>query len=653
MRRKLVRTAKLATVAALGILAGCSSSSTSETQPSVEARKAPTLAVDDLTFKDLNKNGTLDPYEDWRLPVDERVADLISKMTVPEKAGLMVHASLRGFTGPGGAVLDAPATSPPGPAGAPASAAPSPSRMILEWHVRWILVRPAAGEEPEVTARFSNGVQEIAESSRLGIPATFSSDPRHSARPYGVTGEPAVPPISQWPEPIGFGAIGDPEVVREFGRIGAREYRALGLHVGLHPMADIATEPRWNRITGTFGEDAKLVADLTRAYVLGFQGEQLGPEGVLCVTKHWPGDGPVKDGLDPHNDYGRWQVYPGNQFDYHIIPFQAAFEAGTAGIMGAYAIPVGVDTVGMNFSKKVMTDLLRVKYGYDGYVVSDWNRNMPWGVEELSMKDRQRLMIEAGVDQLGGESDPVLIRELAEEGTISEARLNESARRILKPMFQMGLFEDPYVDPEQTKAIVASPEFVEAGAIAQRKSIVLLKNSENVLPISGTPRVYVENVNAEIAGRYGTVVDNPRDADVAIIKVNAPYAVHEGGGGFFAGAHEGTLAYAGAENAEELAVIRRVASSGTPTIVCMFMDRPAVLSEFIGEVDGVLAHFGVNDDALLDIVFGRHNPTGKLPFNLPRDMASVLKQLADVPHDLENPLFKYGFGLTYGAAASE
>jgi beta-glucosidase len=632
-------------------------------QPSLGSRKGPTLKIAGLAFKDHNRNGVLDRYEDWRLPVDARVSDLVSRMTLEEKAGLMIHASLAGFTGPGGVVLDAPAA--PGGAGGAGGPRPrqpgvtpldrpTPRELLLKRHVRWLLVRPNAAEPPEITARFHNGMQEIAEESRLGIPLAFSSDPRHSPRRFAIqpTGAfPAGPNISQWPEQIGFAAARDPNLVREFGRIAAQEYRALGISVALHPMADIATEPRWNRIAGTFGEDVKLVSELVKAYIEAFQGKQLGPQSVLCVTKHYPGDGPVKDGLDPHNDYGKWQVYPGKHFDHHLIPFRSAFAAGAGGIMGGYAIPVGVDTVGMNFSKIIITERLRKKDRFDGLVVTDWLRNMPWGVEHLSEKERQKLIVDAGVDQIGGDNDPQYILELVKEGAISETRLDQSARRVLKPMFQLGLFENPYVDADRARVVVASPDFVRAGEAAQRRSIVLLKNAGNLLPLAGTPRMYVEGLRREAAAPYGTVVEDPKDAAVSIIGVNAPYALHSGGGSFFRGAHEGTLAYAGAENARELEAIKRLATSGTPVVVVMFLERPAVLSEFINDVPAVLAHFGVEDRAILDVIFGRFAPGGKLPFNLPRDMASVEAQLPDVPHDLKNPLFPYGFGLSYGNAS--
>lgn len=644
--------------AALLILAAAASGAPK--QPVLGSRTVPVIKADGLSFRDLNRNGKLDKYEDWRLPPEQRVADLIAQMTLEEKAGLMIHSSLMGFTGPGGVVLDAPPPPrggagggfvPPRREGVIPLDRPSPTELILKRNVRWILLRPNPAEPPEVSAKFANGLQEIAESSRLGIPLALSSDPRHSPSRRGAVFPAAAPAggapnISQWPEQIGFAAAGDPPLVREFGRIAAKELRALGIHVTLSPMADIATEPRWNRIAGTFGEDVRTVSMLVKAYIEAFQGPRLGAESVLCVTKHFPGDGPVKEGLDPHNDYGRWQVYPGGQFDHHLIPFKAALEARTGGIMPGYAIPVGYDTVGMNFSRVIVGGLLRKKMAFDGVVIADWLRNMPWGVENLSEKQRQQRMVEAGVDQIGGDNDPKYIIELVKEGAVTESRLNESARRVLKPMFELGLFENPYVDPEVTKSVVASKAFMDAGAAAQRKSVVLLKNANGLVPVGAGKRIFVENIGKETAALYGTVVGDPKEADVVIVGVDAPFEVHKGGASFFRGAHEGSLAYTGAENAGELGKIRRLVASGKPVVVAMYMDRPAVLTEFIDQAGAVLAHFNVTDAALLDVVFGRAPAAGRLPFDLPRDMDSVRKQKEDVPHDLENPLFRTGFGLT-------
>ncbi|HTS60409.1 MAG TPA: glycoside hydrolase family 3 N-terminal domain-containing protein [Candidatus Acidoferrales bacterium] len=661
------------------LLAVCAAALPAAEQPGIEARKAPLIAKDGLKFRDLNKNGVLDPYEDWRLPVERRVADLLSRMTPEEKAGLMIHSSLAGFTGPNGEVLGMPAAGGRGfpgrgaPAGSSASrafqgranqnnvqpmGAANPTQLVAERNVRYILVRPNAGEAPEVTARFHNGLQEMAEASRLGIPIVFSTDPRHSGG-RGGTGKPV---ISQWPDQLGLAAARDPELVRQFGHIAAAELRAIGIHCLLGPMADTATEPRWNRINGTFGEDANLNATLIKAIIEGFQGKQLGPQSVMTVTKHFPGDGPVKDGYDPHNNYGKWTIYPGNNFDYHLIPFRAAFEAGTGGVMGGYFIPVGKDTVAINFSNAMINGLLREKMGFQGLVVTDWLRNMPWGVEKLSEKDRQKMMVLAGVDQIGGDNDPGVILAGVKDGSIPMGVIDAAARRILRPVFQMGLFENPYVDPEKAKTTVASETFRAAGYAAQVRSTVLLKN-DGVLPAVPGKKLYVEGIPREAASRFGTVVDDPKGADLAILRVASPATTYPYGGAFAPGAGRGganpapppavatygiTLAYGNAANWQVLEDIRRVAASGTPTVVIVNMDKPVILTEFLDRVAGVFGAFGAGDDALLDVVFGKAAPSGKLPFDLPSDMPSVMAQAADVPFDMDDPLFKFGFGLTYG-----
>ena len=686
-------------------------------QPMIEARVAPILKVAGLTFKDLDKNGVLDPYEDWRLPIDRRVDDLVSRMTVEEKAGLMFHASIQGATGPNGEVLDTMGSMGGGRSAGAGSqrtgiarailgrtnpynveaVEPAPAaEIILKRGIRWAVIRPGS-EAPEITATFVNNLQQLAEGSRLGIPMVPSDNPRSGIRRsvLGVemAGQPAMPAtpssVSQWPGQLGLAAIGDAEAVREYARIAAEEMRAMGLRALLCPQADLATEPRWNRIGGTFGEDAEWASRLVAAYVEGFQGRQLGPESVLTVTKHFPGDGPVKDGYDPHSDYGKWTIYPANQFEYHLVPFKAAIRAGTGAMMGAYMIPVGQDTVAVNFSKAMATGLLREKLGFKGVLITDTLRSMPWGVEHLSQKDRHKTMVLAGVDQILSENDPKYVIECVREGSIPAARLDVSARRILRATFQLGLFENPYVDPAKAKEVVGNPRFVAAGHLAQERSIVLLKNAGSVLPVAAGRKLYVQNIDKAVAAQYGTVVDDPKGADVALIRITTPAIVYPFGGGFGFGAGGGrggggrggggrgaggrggtgsgepagrggaaapvtvptvlgnTLAYTGSANQSQLDDVLKLASTGTPTIVCVDMDRPAILTEFIDQAAGVFAAFGADDAALLDVVFGRHEPTGKLPYDLPADMPSVAAQAADAAHDLEDPLFKFGFGLTY------
>jgi beta-glucosidase len=615
-----------------------------QAQPRLGARQVSILPVDGVRFKDLNGNSRLDPYEDWRRPLDERVEDLLSRMTLEEKAGLMVHPALG--MGEGGALLEETYVIRPTP-DREVVMGPATTDAIVHRHIRHVLTR--SSDPPEVLARWNNNLQELAESSRLGIPVVISSDPRHGFRHVPEATEVRAGAFSQWPEPIGLAATRDADLVRRFGAIAAQEYRAVGIRTALHPMADLATEPRWGRISGTFGEDAALSAGMTRAYIEGFQGEGgLGPEGVATMCKHFPGGGPQRDGLDPHHDYGREQVYPGGNFDYHLIPFRTAIEAGTAQMMPYYGIPVGItgEEVGMSYNREIITGLLREELGFEGVICTDWGITsiMPWGVETLPVEQRYRKALEAGVDQFGADHTPEIIVGLVSRGEIAEERVDQSARRLLRVIFQLGLFEDPYVDPRRAAEIAGSAPFQAAADLAQRQSMVLLKNGPadgaRVLPLKEGMQLYVEGLSPVVAAGYGTVVEDLGAADAALLSVKAPA---ERGTGFFSFIPQGNLAFVGEELAHLLDVMR-----SKPTVVAIMLERPAVIPEIAEEAAAVLGTFGAGDEALLDVIFGRHVPTGKLPFELPSSMEAVERQREDLPYDSENPLFGFGFGLTYG-----
>ncbi len=591
-----------------------------------------------MDYRDLNGNGALDAYEDPRRPIEERVEDLLAQMTLEEKAGLMYHTPIG--MNPDGTLLEEPA---------PFSPIATPElvhgRHITHFNIYWT---PGAQE----VAAWHNRLQKLAEEARLGIPVTISTDPRH-----GFSDNPATSmssgSFSQWPEPIGLAAAGDEELVRQFGDVARQEYLAVGIRVALHPMADLSTEPRWARASGCFGEDAELASRLLAAYIRGFQGDELGPHSVACMTKHFPGGGPQADGEDPHFATGKDQVYPGDNFEYHLRPFEAAFAAGTAQIMPYYGRPVGteLEEVGFGFNRDVITGLLRERYGFDGVVCTDWGLATDadlgdwifyakcWGVEELSAADRVAKIVDAGCDQLGGENDPALLVELVRSGRIGEERIDESVRRLLRDKFRLGLFDDPYVDEDAVLTVAGRDDFRRAGAEAQRRSLVLLAN-DGALPVQGRPRLYVEGVAREAAEQYAEVVESPEDADLAILRVASPFEPREG---FLESIfHQGSLEFPAAERERILGVAGRV-----PTVVDVFLDRPAILTEIAAGVAALVGSFGAGDDALLDLVFGRFAPTGKLPFELPSSMDAVLRQLPDVPYDSEAPLFPFGHGLTF------
>jgi len=599
--------------------------------------------ADGVRYRDLCGTGRMEPYEDPRLPVEDRVADLLARMTLPEKAGLLFHTMLRadedGLYEPGPDCDDIPHD------------VLSTSRLIGEAHINHFNAAPRI--PPRRYAEWQNRVQALAAETRLGIPVTLSSDPVH-----GFTDNPATAmastTFSRWPEPLGLAAAGDEKLVAEFAEVVRREYLAVGIRMSLGPQADLATEPRWSRLPGTFGADAEHAAGMVQAYVQGLQGERLGPQSVACMTKHFPGAGPQLRGEDAHFRYGREQVYPGGNVDYHLRPFEAAFAADTAAVMPYYAIPVGlgVEEIGFGFNRDVVTGWLRGRYGYEGVVCSDWGlvtdvrvegMRWParcWGAEHLSRIERVHRILAAGVDQLGGEFCPELVVELVRSGALGVERIDASARRILRVKFALGLFDDPYVDPEVAERLVGNAEFTAAGVRAQQRALTLLKNGP--LPLRRGIRMHLDGVDPAVAARYGEVVAPSAVADVALVRLNAPYERRETGVDYEAGFHQGRLDLPGDRIAELVARFAEV-----PTVLVVHLDRAAVLPEVVAASAATLGDFGATDAALLEVLFGEAAPGGRLPIELPSSMAAVEASREDVPNDTQSPLFPAGHGLTY------
>lgn len=600
--------------------------------------------IDGNTFRDLNKNGKLDIYEDSKQPVEERITDILKQMTLEEKAGMMFINGAR--VNEDGSIEDKPATGM-------FAFAPNGLKLMQEKKMNhfnlWAV--PSAAS----LAKWYNLMQQEAEKTRLGIPITIASDPRNhfSNNIFAMTAN----SFSQWCEPLGLAAIGDEKLTQQFADISRQEYIAVGIRESLHPQIDLATEPRWPRISGTFGEDAQLTARMAKAYILGYQGVSLSSTSVATMTKHFSGGGPQKEGLDPHFPFQKGQVYPGKNFNYHLIPFEAAFAAHTAAIMPYYGVPVGQtsEDVAFSFNKDIITGLLRNKCKYDGVVCTDWglitDTHMgdvvwparAWGVEKLSEEERVKKVIDAGVDQFGGENCPQYVIKLVKDGKLTEARIDESVRRLLRQKFQLGLFDNPFVDETKVSQVLGNPEFAQAAETSQRRAMTLLKNDNKTLPLQqGKLKIYVKNVDAKVAAQYGTVVTNPKDADIAILRLNTPFYPVETPITMARMFHHGDLDFKGKEKDSILRLLSTV-----PTIVDIYLDRPAVIPEISAKAKGLLADFGASDAAVLDVIFGKAKPEGRLPIELPSSMDAVRNQKEDVPYDSKNPLYKFGYGLSY------
>lgn len=571
------------------------------------------------------------PYQDATLPISQRVDDLLARMTLDDKAGLMFQPMA-----PMGTDLDEP-----GMFGSPSM------RKIIDrriTHVN-ILQSPTARE----LAEWHNAVQRMAADTALGIPFTISSDPRHS-----FTNNPAAAllsgPFSQWPEFLGFGALDDPELTRRFADTVRREYLAVGIRTALHPQIDLATEPRWARASGTFGSSAEVAGRLGVAYTLGLQGEQLGADSVSTMAKHFPGGGPQLNGEDPHFDYGREQVYPGGRFELHLQPFRELIAAGVAQLMPYYGMPVGTEyeEVGFSFNKQIITGLLREQLGFDGVVCTDWGilSRTFWGVEHLSFEERMLKSLDAGVDQFGGEFQPAVLAGLVRDGRVEEARLDTSVRRLLREKFRLGLFDGArYVDPDAADAIVGTAEARAAGHAAQVASQTLLANDGPVtLPLAGQPKVYVEGMEPEALAGWAHVVPTPAEADLAIVRTSAPWEPRGVPGDIEFFFRAGSLAF----HDDELAHLAELAGQ-VPLVVDVYLDRPAILAPVVQLASVVTANYGASDDAFVEILFGASQPRGRLPFEIPSSMAAVEANLSDVPDDTVDPTFPVGHGLGFGA----
>ncbi len=562
-------------------------------QPQLGSRNVPLITVDGLRFRDLNRDGKLEPYEDWRLPAQQRANDLAGRMSLEEKSGLMMHAS-------------APAKGSPEIGRGTEYDLAKAGEMISGKKVMTFITRLTA--PPAAFAKQNNLLQELAEKTRLAIPLTISTDPRNSFEAtVGASNDAGS--FSQWPDTTGMAALGRPDVTRKFGDIARQEYLSVGIQMTLSPQADLSTEPRWSRIDGTFGEDPQVAKSMVEAYIAGFQEGETGlhPGSVACVVKHWVGYGAMKDGLDSHNSYSRHAVFSDKAFEQHLVPFEGAFAAGVAAVMPTYAILDGVNVngkplepVGAGFNKQLLTELLREKYHFDGVILSDWlvtescrgeclqgaaagvapsitpgAFGMPWGVENLTVEQRYAKALDAGIDQFGGVADSGVIVNLVREGKIPEARIDESARRLLRQKFDLGLFENPYVDEAKAAMTVGRPEFKQVALKTQERSMVLLTNKKLELP-ERRKKVFLVGVSSAAATSAGlTPVATIGEAEYAVVRLAAPYQKLHPGYFFGSRQHEGDLDFKAGD--PQLIEFEKVAKQ-LPTIAVVYLDRPAILA---------------------------------------------------------------------------
>ena len=554
------------------------------------------LLIDDgFAFKDLNRNDSLDQYEDWRLSPEERADNLATQLSIEEIAGLMLYSSHQAVPmvsqmGFGSSLYNGKSFEESG--AKPSDLSDDQKKFLRDDHLRAVLVTRV--ESPAVAAEWNNNMQAFVEGLDHGIPANTSSDPRHEANATTEFNAGAGGQISLWPTSLGLAASFDPALMYRFGEIASEEYRALGITTALSPQVDIATEPRWFRFDGTFGEDPQLATDMARAYCDAFQttpeSKGWGVKSVNAMVKHWYGYGAQEGGRDSHFASGKYATFPGKNLAMHKRSFvEGAFklEGGTAmasAVMPIYSIlwnqdPSG-ENVGGSYSQWLIQKQLRDEAKFEGVICTDWGitKDMkvldspiggkPWGVEQLSEAERHYKILKAGVDQFGGNNEigPIVeayemwIKEFGEKE--ARARFELSARRLLLNVFRVGLFENPYLDPAETQKTVGKPEFMREGYEAQLKSVVMLKNHANqVLPIKDKKKVYVpkrhfpaipgmwggiseektvEPIDLTLVRKYYEVVEQPEQADFALCLIQEPSSgigyskedVKKGGNGY-------------------------------------------------------------------------------------------------------------------------
>lgn len=707
------------------------------------------LYQDGHAFKDHNRNGSLDIYEDWRNTPAERAEDLVKQMPVEYLSGMLTNGHTVNV--PGYASMSVSGIlyngKPFQESGAdPWAVCDKLIKAINDFDTRQILM--AHSESPTTSARWNNEVQKLCEAAPYGIPSCNSSDPRNEIKATDEYNAGSGGICSQWPTPLGLAATFDTDVITDFANTVKKEYRAIGFGTALSPQADLATDPRWRRNPGTFGENPQLVADLSRAYIDAFQTtdnkklrieDGWGHESINCMVKHWPAGGAGEGGRDAHISIGKYAVFPGKNLKLGMDTFKkGAFEldgptGSAAAVMPYYTVswdqdPSG-ENVGNSYNKYIIDSLLRKTYGFEGIVCTDWgivpDYNMDpltthgkcYGVEDMTIGERIFKILDAGVDQMGGSvfADQIMqaydiwVEKYGEDS--ARRRWEASAKRILTGFFRIGIFENPYVDPENADKVLNDPELHAKGELAQRKSVVMVKNNSEALPLAEKAKVYVPLRNipgiysmtgrqkkapyigysvdtAEVAKRY-TIVDTPEEADFALVAITEPEGgigyskkdVEKGGNGYlpislqyspYTAEHARETSIAGGdpaegftnrsykgktlcvENSTDLDLVRDTKASmgDKPVVVILSTTRPVVM-EFEPWADAILVAFGVRSSAYLDIITGAFEPYGLLPMQFPADMKTVEEQFEDTPHDITPYLdacgnrYDFAFGMNW------
>jgi len=732
------------------------------------------IQSDRYAFKDLNRNNLLDQFEDWRVDFETRAASIVREIPVDQMMGMKMN--------------------PFGIGSVNADALDDDIRNRLEIGYRQLRA-PGSNTTGRVKASWNNMVQEYIETldSIVCIPAVWIADPREGD-------------VSAWPSNLAMAATFDPETGAEYGRLMSEEWRAMGISMQVATQMDLATEPRWKRISGTFGEDPALSADMARAVINAWQstydstGNDLGwgEHSVNNQMKHWPGDGAAEGGRESHTRDGAYNVFPGGQFFTHLMPFVACMNLpGKTGKVSAamtnFSVgieadgsPVGKERVASSYSKYKINTLLREKYGWDGYILTDFGiiTGKNFGVENLTPAECMLAILEAGCDAFGGEGrsgqkDIDLAMEAYKLGVnkLGEESMNKimrhSTERILRTHFNVGIVDNPYLSVEKAETVPNNAEHNARGYQAMLRSVVMLKNSGSIIHKTeegaGKPTVYIPRVfraatagrqvspasanpafSLEAAGEFFNVVTDklagkftgpkddkgnptvsPKDiirasaaeiakCDFALVRMTSPQngnPTYMGFGGITSDGKKYTYlpislqyrpytansefvrresiggdmievtetssdgygdtktlkkenrSYFGQtaiiRNETDLDLLLKTASAAKKVIVALNVSNPMVFKEFESKVDAILVGFGgdrsayLPDKAFLEIIAGKVEPSGLLPFQMPADMETVEAQFEDVPRDMrchtdsDGNTYDFAFGLNWSGVIKD
>lgn len=670
--------------------------------PAIGTVSRKVIQQDNLYFKDIDGSGTVSVVNDWRRSPQERAAAYVQQMTVDEKIGqlflsdwrmgpkypsprLQGHVPVADESG----VLDDAEVNQKTIFGE--QKLPGTTTLLKDWFARHTILRENAA--PDDLADYLNQLQAVAETCERFVPVVAASNSRNENGEVVFGMNDAAGVFATWPGTMGVAAAvkgAGIEVADQWAEAIRRSWEGCGLRKGYMYMADCMTDPRWQRTFGTFGEDPELICQIMEHIIPRIQGSDEGvtANGVGVTTKHFPGGGARENGFDPHYAAGQWNVYatPGSLQKYHIPAFKVAVDKNTSSIMPYYSKPsvdksapqqdtlgneVPLEPYGFAYNKVFVDDMLRGQMGFKGYLNSDTGivHNMSWGVEMLDIPERIGFAVNhAGIDIISGLYDNEAGREAYDRAangyyqehelpqgftpdmvTLNDEVLNRAVARTLTETFALGMFENPYRNPQEAIKAVATASDWENAARAHRQSVVLLKNVGSCLPLKPQgKKVYAEafQKTAE-AGTAATkalremltdcaLVEDPAQADIAILMVSPSSGEYfNATAGYLeldicegkvvpnvddqcrpmAETHPETT-LSGANRIPEIAAA--VHANGGKVVANINFPLAWMVGNVERYADGLTAGFDTYPSAVLDVMFGRFAPTGKLPITLPK-----------------------------------